>query len=136
MSEVVVKLYKHADDELWRRIGRYFADRKIRRDLGGPMSSDDTYTWWIAEKDGAVAGFAAIEAGKSAMILRHSYVLAPHRGNGVYAALLAARIAFAKAAAAKLIRTTATSMSLPKLLKAGFTAISDRGQYTVVERAL
>lgn len=128
-----IRTLKHADGELWFLIGRFFADRAIRRALGGPLSSDPNYTWWVAAaEDGTVAGFAGAERRKGVVTLHHAYVLPDHRGVGIYAALLEARIRWARAQGASEIRATCTEMSRPALLRRGFVVTGHRGQYATV----
>lgn len=96
-----VLVFKSSDEELWRLIGRYGFDPKIRKELGGPMSSYEDTVWFVAvdnefadmgRRD--VAGFAALKVDKR--MLAHCYVFPQYRGRGLAARLTEARIAKAK----------------------------------------
>lgn len=132
----MISQYHHSDEKLWCKIGRYFASREIRAELGGAMSSDDNYHWFIAtDKQGEVTGFAAVELKKSGAWFRHSYVFEASRHNGVYGELLKARMSFVKQQgpdACPMITCTATEDSLQSLLKIGFVFVGKRGKYTTL----
>jgi hypothetical protein len=124
-----IEMFNHDDEKLWCRIGKFFADKKIRQELGGPMSSDTNHKWWVAEVKGRVSGFACVEMMKKTIFFRHAYVLEAYRSNGVYASLLTARIRFAKAGQWGHITAYCTAGSKPSLEKAGFKLIGERGKY-------
>lgn len=130
--DVDIEMYRHADERLWARIGRFFADRKVRQELGGPMSSDERYTWWVATVGGKIAGFAAVETLKRAAFFRHAYVLEPYRANGVYATLLAARLRFVRAADLDHVIAYCTPATRDRLADAGFREIGQRGRYATM----
>lgn len=134
----MITYHHHSDRQLWCKIGVYFASREIRAELGGPMSSDEGYHWWVAEEKGQVVGFGALEMKKSSAWLRHSYVFKANRNNGVYGKLLAERIKFAhqNGDVLKHITCVATAESLPSLLKVGFVITTERGKYKTLEMAL
>lgn len=130
--DVDIEMYRHGDDRLWARIGRFFADRKVRQELGGPMSSDERYTWWVAIVRGKIAGFAAVEVIKQAAFFRHAYVLEPYRENGAYTALLAARLRFVRAAELDHVTAYCTPCTRDRLAAAGFREIGQRGRYVTM----
>ena len=127
--QIEIAQYAHDDDELWRLAGRFFADARVRRELGRPMTSAPGYVWWLAFENGAVAGWAALEPlPRQRAELRHAYVLPQYRRNGIYRALLQARIEYARDRYTRL-ETTATANSQPQLERVGFVIHSKRGRY-------
>jgi GNAT superfamily N-acetyltransferase len=133
---LVLSVFHHADDALWGKIGRYFADRVVRQELGGPLSSDDAYTWWVAEDNGTVVGFAAVEVSSKSAKLRHAFVRHNYRGRGAYQTLLTARLDWLRGQHIARVSATCTDMSRHSLDEAGFRKIGSRGKYAVVEAVL
>lgn len=127
--------YHHDDAGLWSAIGKYFASAELRKELGGPMSSNDNYHWFVSSHKGEINGFAALEIKKSGVWFRHSYVFESSRNNGVYGELLKARMNFCQQQGVDIvpmITCVATGDSLPSLQKIGFKVISERGKYTTL----
>lgn len=92
-SVVKVERYNQEDEGFWGLMGRYFASAKVKRELGVAMSSDETYSWFVAFKDGDLAGFCAMSPEKHGSRLRHVYVLPEHRSNGIATQLVGVAIA-------------------------------------------
>lgn len=136
----MIKHFHHSEQKLWLRIGAFFADKNIRKELGDPMNSDDNYHWFVSiDNNDTVNGFAAIELKKSGAWFRHSYVFEASRNNGVYGELLTARMNFCRQqgdAIIPMITCVATSESLPSLLKLNFRPIANRGKYTTLRLKL
>lgn len=122
--------YSHDDAELWTRIGRHFADRDVRTELGGPMSSDPSYSWYVADIGGVVAGFAACYPERGRVRLCHAYVLPGFRRAGAYRALLDARL---RDAGPRRVRARATALSMPLLEQRGFRELRRVGKYFEME---
>lgn len=99
--EIEIDKFSHGDDELWSWIGRYGFDPKIRKVLGGPLSSYEDTVWFLAldytfQEVGRVdlAGFAALKVHQKT--LAHLYILSQYRSNGLAERLTNERIAEAR----------------------------------------
>jgi GNAT superfamily N-acetyltransferase len=119
----------------WPTVGPLFCAREVHRELGTAVTTDKSYTWFLAFKDGNLAGFAAVEAKAGKAMLRHAYVLPQYRGNGVYRLLLEAREAFvAQNPSLMLMETTAAPDSYKALKAAGWADHRQRGKYVVMHK--
>ena len=127
-----IKQYAHGEGDFWCKMGPFFASRQVRNELGIAMSSDESYTWFVAFNGDEVVGFAAVEITGGTAVLRHAYVNPANRANGIYAKMLEARMVSGKGRAS-LIKVTANVDSIEHLRGHGFTAVSTRGQYTNME---
>lgn len=128
-----IALYRHGEADFWQRMGPMFASAQVRRELGAAMTSDESYVWWVALDGDVVAGFAAMEVGKGVCHLRHAYVDAAYRGQGLYRRLFDARLAAAVETGLR-IRVVVNARSLAMAQEHGFVEVGRRGQYTVMER--
>lgn len=133
------KILSHADKaqrrELFALIGEYFASAAIRRDLGRPMSSDDSYTWIIAMDGDTVAGFSAIRLYKDMVAeLVHAYTMPDYRGQGINKAMVDLRMEVAKQLGAKSVHTTIDPNRLSKY--PGFAPKTTKGKWLVIRKVL
>lgn len=134
---VQIRRYAHGEGDFWHRMGPFLASAAVRRELGGPITSDEATEWWIAIDDQSeTIGFAAARHRKDVWELRHAYVVSEWRGRGVYHSLCQLRLNAGRETGAKVARTTVNEHSLPVYLELGFREVSSRGRYTVVEKEL
>jgi hypothetical protein len=59
---LIVKTMSQDSEGFWQLMGRFFADRCVRKELGMAMSSDERYTWFVAIDGNTVLGFCAAVA--------------------------------------------------------------------------
>lgn len=78
---------------------------------------------YLAELDGAAIGTASATFTEHGVVLNAGSVLEPARGHGAYRALVRARWEDAAAAGTPVLVTQAGAMSLPILVRLGFTEI-------------
>jgi ribosomal protein S18 acetylase RimI-like enzyme len=127
-----------ANEFFWSKMGRFFASAKVRSDLGGYVTSDTRFTWWLAFDDAnQVMGFCASRRDKTGaqVYLTYDYVLPNLRGQGIYCALFQARLeAVLQDANIKRLFAVCGKMSLGMYEKHGFVTYGQRGGYTLVER--
>lgn len=110
-----------------RLVKAYLADpdrkAQVERELSSSLDdvSDIRLTWFAAFEgpgtDPVLCGFAATEDTADAVLFRSAYVLPDHRGEGVYTALLTARLVYHWGAS---IRAYCADATLGMYLKAGF----------------
>lgn len=129
-----IERYAHGERDFWQVMGPHFASARIHRELGIPMTSDESCTWFIALADGAVAGFAAVRVLKNNVTeLKHAYVFESYRQQGVYTQLLHARINFAREAGCTSCRATVAPALQHHYAEAGFAEGRQQGRYTHFE---
>jgi len=117
-------------------LGPFLISRKVRRELGMAISSDENYRWIVALDGERAVGFGAVELCGEAVQLRHAYVIPEARGQGIYGEMIRRREDLARAAGFTLAQTVAAPASVPALEKHGYAAIGSRGQYTIMEKTL
>jgi GNAT superfamily N-acetyltransferase len=125
---VIIQKFNQEDPDFWLLMGRNFASAAIRRELGVPMSSDESYLWLLAMESGKVIGFCAIATNKKGDTIRHLYVVAEKRGQGIGGKLIK------KAASTKSPKVaTVSSKCLSLWSRCGFSPTgAERGQYVEV----
>lgn len=131
-----IRQYSHGEGDFWQRMGPFLASAAVRRELGVPITSDETTTWWLAIDGEQTIGFVAARMRKNVCEFRHDYVIPEARESGVYRALFKARLEWAAQSEASVAKSTVNARSLPLYKEHGFDPISRRGQYTVVEKEL
>ena len=124
---IVYRAFHHDDDELWRSIGKYGYDPKIRSELGGIMSSDDSTYWIVAMSDSVVAGFAALKEGKR--MLSHLYVFPEFRQRGIAGELIELRIKLARSLRLPYLKVAVKPNRIKHYEGLGFTELYTRGKW-------
>ena len=115
----------------WQLMGRFFADRYVRKELGMAMSSDERYTWFIAIDGATVLGFCAAVATPAGIEFKHRWVLPSHRGQGIGRALFKARLNFAGDRPIKAIVVPSVQSLFERH---GFIKVRQQGRYPVMKR--
>lgn len=121
----------------WADMGPFFARREVKREMPY-LADDDGYCWWVARAGKTVVGFASahLDATGGTANLHGLYVVPSHRGTGIAADLIEKRLGWAQEQGAKAARVTANAKSAPALLAAGFSQVSEKGQYKVLEKVV
>jgi GNAT superfamily N-acetyltransferase len=130
------------DPRFYVLMGPYLAQRKIARELGGPIWDDEGAIWFVALSPPTqgrtvghqVLGFASAREKGQHVELDNAYVLPAYRGHGIYRALLEERLRIW--APGTTFRALTTQNSVDALLRRGFTIRRRRGQYTEVEMTI
>lgn len=122
--------------ELFCLIGEYFASAELRKEFGEPMTSDKSYTWFLALEEETVQGFSAVRVGSKKGELNYCYVLPEYRGRGVATKLLESRIEYLRSIGVEIIETIIVPGRLGAFEKHGFKEISRRGQYIKMRKVL
>src|SRR5690606_34498153 len=117
-----IRQYKHGEGDFWQRMGPFLASAAVRRELGAPITSDETTTWWLALDGEQTLGFVAARRRAGGWEFRHDYVVLEAREQGVYRALFQARLESC-AQTGGTVRATVNERSLPLYLQFGFQSI-------------
>lgn len=121
-----VQKITQSEEGFWDLMGPFFASALVKRELGVAMSSDESYTWFLAIAHGEVQGFCAVTNEKKGSRLRHVYVVPEHRHNGVATQVIGVAIT----SSPKPIVVTVKGSEVGFYKKFGFTLTDKkRGQY-------
>lgn len=130
-----IRRYEHGEGDLWQRVGQFLVSAAVRRELGAPITSDESTVWWVAVNEtGETVGFVTARRRKDVWELRHDYVTPVARGQGVYEQLFRARLQEWSDSEAPAARATVNERSLRMYEWHGFKPIGQRGQYVIVQR--
>lgn len=131
MGTVKITRITNQNAQFYRTIGPYLSRRHIVTELGNPVWDDDGKEWFVAKVGRKIAGFAATRSVGRHVSLVSAYVVPEYRGQGVYSALILARL---KAIGERHIKAVATPAAAKQLRKSGFRKIGERGKFSVMER--
>lgn len=134
-APITVERRTRADADFYALLGPYLSRREIVAELGAPLWDDDGKAWFIVRIDGAVAGVRAVTVKSRVATFCSAYVLPAHRRQGIYAALIADALDYARGVADS-AKATVRADAAPALKAAGFKTTGTRGQFTLMERAL
>lgn len=134
-APITVERRTRADADFYSLLGPFLSRREIVAELGAPVWDDDEKTWFVVHIKGAVAGFRAVTVKGRVATFCSAYVLPAHRRQGIYAALIADALDYARGVADS-AKATVRADAAPALKAAGFKATGTRGQFTLMERAL
>jgi GNAT superfamily N-acetyltransferase len=127
-------------DRFYCRMGRFFADRQISRELEEPMFDGPDCHWLIAFDDDRVAAFGCLDASRLARhgeaLLTYGYVLPEHRGRRLHTALFAARLRLAGELGATVVRGVANDSSRRTFAGNGFDVVRQAGRFTHFRKRL
>lgn len=134
-APITVERRTRADADFYTLLGPFLSRREIVAELGAPVWDDDGKAWFIVRIDGAVAGFRAVTAKGRVANFCSAYVVPSHRRQGIYTALIADALDYARGVADS-ARATVRADAVPALRAAGFKATGTRGTFALMERAL
>lgn len=128
----VLKIVKmtNGDARFYPAIGPYLSRRNVAAENGSPIWDDDGKEWFLAYHGRKLVGFAALRVVGSHSSLCSAYVLPEFRKQGVYTALVRARLDGRDGP----FKAVATPCSVLALKHAGFKANSSKGKFTVMVR--
>lgn len=106
----------------------------VSKSLGRKATTSKDYDWFLADVDGAISGFGAVQKMKTGAWIRSAYVLPMSRMKGIYRELLNARVRHCVDIDASMITCISTNDSYSELLRQGFVQIGNRGKYAVMRK--
>lgn len=122
-----------ASPDFYCRMGRFFADKQVVKELGGPMFDDVHHVWLIAMQGDEIAGFGAVRLDEMAKGIAHLtvvYILPLHRRKGLYRHLFGLREQMCIRHGAKLIRGLANPTSRAVFVEYGYQVVRTAGKWT------
>lgn len=128
------------DEAFWAKMGPFFASPAVRNAVGGFMTSGPAFAWWVAfGEQGDVLGFCAAKREKAGrqVYLTYAYTVPAQRGQGVYTALFAARLAAVLTwPNVQRLYAVCSQPSVGMMDAHGFSPAGNRGQFIIMERIL
>lgn len=134
-APITVERRTRADADFYTLLGPFLSRREIVAELGAPVWDDDEKQWFIVRIDNTVAGFRAVTVKSRVATFCSAYVVPAHRRQGIYTALIADALDYARGVADS-ARATVRADAVPALRAAGFKVAGTRGQFALMERAL
>jgi GNAT superfamily N-acetyltransferase len=135
-----IRQFTQNDSGFWQLMGPFLVDNQVRKELGMAISSDSSYTWFLAVLDSQCIGFCAAKRINSATYFngdgfefRHRYVKRGYRGKGIGRKLMDARLEFADGSN---IKSTVTPGSQATYERLGFKKVSQKGKYPLMVKVL
>lgn len=129
-----------ADGDFYCRMGRFFADPGIRKELGGPLSDSPDHVWLLVTSvhTGEIVAFSGcrFNAGRSAAWFTETYVFPEHRRRGLFGRLFDLKYELCAAEGARVVKGLANAMSRPMFERHGWRVTSVRGSWTYFEKQL
>lgn len=130
-----VKTFNHSDKSLWPHLGPLACDRKVHKEMGGPILSGEGSVWFVATDKSACVGIAAVHARGGKMLLE-SYVIPSRRGKGIHRKLCQVRDAYLKTLGSVKVAVCCRKDRWSHYKQQGFQQISTRGQWICAEKQL
>lgn len=123
------------------RMGRFFADKEIGKELAEPLYDSPTSLWLMAtDAAGNICAFGCLDTErmekKGEAVMTFGYVLAAHRNKGLHMALFEARLRLAGEIGARTVYGVANGRSKATFERHGFTVVRVNGQYTYFRKEL
>lgn len=117
----------YQNDEFYALMGKYFASRKIAKELEQQVYNEDGSVWYVATQDGYLTGFVSVfEKGKHYFI-DNLYVLPQYRGQGIAKKLVGS---ICKEDYDKPLKCIASNeYALKIFLSFGFVEVGTNGKY-------
>ena len=123
------------------RMGRFFADRQIGKDLAEPLYDSPTSHWLMAtDAAGNIVAFGCLDAErmekKGEAVMAFGWVAPEHRGAGLHTAIFEARLRLAGELGARTVFGVANGRSHKTFERHGFQVVRVNGQYTYFRKEL
>lgn len=123
-------------DEFYRRMGRFFADATIRKELGGPMTDSPDHVWLVVLYHREIVAFSGcrFSADRSTAWFTETYVLPEHRRRGLFGRLFELKYKLCAEAGARVVKGLANANSRPMFERHGWRVASVRGSWTYYDK--
>lgn len=126
-----------ATHDFYCRMGRYFANKQIIKELEGPMFDDEYHVWLLAMLKGEIIGFSSCrfdELNKGIANFALTYVFPDHRRKGLYRCMFGIKEQMCINHGAKLIKGLANPLSKAVFDDSGWTATRQAGKWTYYQK--
>ncbi|HKY40751.1 MAG TPA: GNAT family N-acetyltransferase [Polyangiaceae bacterium] len=124
-----LEILKHGDERLWLLLGRFFCDRAVLKEMGGPLYSGPGVTWFVALARGKVVGFCSLRVTPTAYWHDYAYVVPEARKHGVHERLAATREKLQATLPPLPSRVAIPKRRWPRYQRRGWSIQSERGSW-------
>lgn len=84
MDKIEYKTISSKNKDFYAKMGRFFASRQLRNELGGyAISNEDEYFWVVAEYRKEIIGFVGVEPKTKGHDIQAFYVVEKYRKQGI-----------------------------------------------------
>jgi GNAT superfamily N-acetyltransferase len=123
------------------RMGRFFADREVARELAEPLYDSATSLWLLAtDAVGTICAFGCLDSRdivkKGEALVTYGWVAPEHRNAGLHTAIFEARLRLAEELGARTVFGVANGRSHKTFERHGFAVVRVNGQYTYFRKEL
>lgn len=124
------------DDQFYCRMGRFFADAGIRKELGGPLTDSPDHVWLVVMRGGEIVAFSSyrFDAAKGVAWFNETYVFPEHRRRGLFGRLFDIKYELCVEAGARVVKGLANTTSRPMFERRGWRVASVRGSWTYYDK--
>lgn len=125
----------------YARVGHLFVDKEIRKEMGGPLDSNDEWIWLLVlDPADAIVAFACLNcerlATKREVWFDNAYVKPDHRQHGLHAMLTDLRMDLARSVGAQVLKGLARPTAYISFEARGFEVVRQNGQYRTYQKVL
>lgn len=119
-------------EDFYCRMGRFFADKDIRKALEGPLDDSDQHVWLIAMLDGQIVAISSLQfdPAKSTGIFNETFVYPAHREKGLFARLFDIKYQICVELGAKVVKGLANGKSSGMFELRQWDVTTRRGKWT------
>ena len=123
-------------DEFYARMGRFFANGAIHKELGGAMTDSPDHVWLLAYDRDQIVAFSGcrFNADRSVATFTETWVAPAHRGRGLFERLFALKYDLCVEMGAQVVKGLANAASAAMFEGHGWQPTSVRGQWTHYEK--
>lgn len=128
----MINIYKVQDNNFYAKMGKFFANRSISKELDGQLYNDEKATWGIFEEADEIKGFVSLQHGDKFDVLDNFYVLPEYRNKGLGTQLLNEILGYADKDI-KLV--TRNEIAFSMYMMKGFDIVRKNGRfYTMIKK--
>lgn len=123
----------------WCEMGRFFADKQIRKELGGPLDDSADHIWLVVkDQTGEIVAFSScrFNQDRSVAWFNETCVFPLHRRRGLFTRLFELKYRLCVAEGARVVKGLANALSRPMFEKHGWRVASVRGSWTYYEKVV
>ena len=132
MKQNNIVCYTKFDDGFYAKMGKYFADKTIIKELDNQLYNEDNMVWYIYEENNVIKGFLSIQSIKNYYYIDNFYVLPEYRNNKIGSTLLDFVLDIFNDKKIKLI--TRNEIALRLYFSRGFKVVRKNGRYRYLEK--
>lgn len=128
----MINIYKKQDYDFYGKMGKYFADKSIAKELDAQLYNTENATWAIYEKGGEIFGFVSIQHLQKYDLLDNFFILPEYRNKKIGTMLLKEILQYQKQ---ELRAITRNDIAFTMYMLNGFDVTKKNGRFfTLVKK--